>query len=134
MNIVFEPDKSSDLDASEGLNAFETDHVLESECLSDLNDVLKDTLILTEKEAAAAFLAIFLHLKLTQKAFKVISELINVMSSSKIPNSFDKCAKILFEETKDEVLYTKLWFCQLCKIEVVLVNQYQRQCKNCKAK
>ena len=59
MNIVFEPDKSSDLDASEGLNAFETDQNLESECSSDLNDVLKDTLILTEKEAAAAFLAIF---------------------------------------------------------------------------
>jgi hypothetical protein len=80
------------------------------------------------------FLAVFFHLKLTQKAFKVIAELINIMSSCKIPHSFDKCARILFKETKDEIIYNKIWFCPFCKREVFLINQYQRQCKNCKTK
>ena len=123
-----------DLELEEPFNVFDTDQFLDNECLSNLNDVLKDNLILSEKVAAAAFLAIFFHLKLTQKAFKVISAFINIMCSCKIPNSFDKCAKILFKDTKDKSDYKKKWFCQLCKKETSLQNQYQRHCKNCKTR
>jgi hypothetical protein len=103
------------------------------ECLVELNDVLKNNIeFLEEKELAAAILAIFFHLKLTQKAFNVISDFINLLNKVKVPNSFNKCAQILLKETKDEISYKKLWFCQFCVKKVVLTNQYQRKCVVCK--
>jgi hypothetical protein len=51
------------LELEDPFNVFDTDQFLDNECLSNLNDVLKDNLIVSEKEAAAAFLAIFFHLK-----------------------------------------------------------------------
>ena len=62
----------------------------DNSCLEELNNVIKNSHeVLDETEIAAALLAIFFHLKLTQTAFKVITDFINLMSINKVPNSFD---------------------------------------------
>jgi hypothetical protein len=122
---------NDDLESIQGSDLIGTD----DECILEISDILKNNCeILEEKEMAATLMALFFHLKLTQNAFHVISDLINFLSSSKVPNSFDKCAKILLKETGDQVEFKKRWFCSNCLKNVQLVNQYQRQCRDCKLK
>ena len=70
--------------------------------------------------------------KLTQTAFKIITELISILSPFDIPRSFDTCCSIVGESCDYILDFKKQWICKHCDIVTCeLNNRFQRKCLDC---
>jgi hypothetical protein len=108
------------------------------ETVYDLNQTTStDTVVVlgrnSKEEIAAALLSVFYSAKLTQSALSIVAEFASILVQQHLPNSFNQCAKIMFEESGDSIKFEKFWFCKICN-EYSKITQYQRRCLKCNKK
>jgi len=65
---------------------------------------------------------------MTQTALKKVIELMQLLTPVKLPKTFDQLLSKL--ETQN-LVYKKIWYCQICNEEVELNGNKQRHCSIC---
>jgi hypothetical protein len=86
------------------------------------------------EEVAAAFLNSFYCGKMTQDALAMQLQLINAAFDKELPKDFDGLRKIIVNESNIKKQYSKTWFCQTCRQEVLITSKCQRLCDTCKTR
>ncbi len=86
---------------------------------------------LSEAKIIAAVITLFFKGHLTQVAINCVIDLINIVSTVKIPNNFNKCLKYLEDRGSfKKIPYKKRWFCGFC-MKTVEGSRYGRMCGIC---
>lgn len=81
-----------------------------------------------EKLLFAALIATFYSCNLTQTALRIVIEFTQLLTPIKIPKSFDQ---LMSKIESEQLNYYKTWFCQKCVVQVMLINNKQRNCLKC---
>ena len=87
-----------------------------------------------EIELNAVLLACFFSCNLTQKSFSIISDLINSLTGSNLPNSIDKVLlnfKRFYSETNE---YERDFYCAHCVMLKEITNLRKKTCDLCNNK
>ena len=86
---------------------------------------------LSEEKIIEAVITLFFKGHLTQVAINCVIDLINIVSTVKIPNNFNKCLKYLEDRGSfKKIPFKKRWFCGIC-METVEGSRYGRMCGIC---
>lgn len=76
-------------------------------------------------------MAMFFSGHFTQAGFKIVCEAIKLFIDEPIPDSFDKCAKIVLQLFDDKLSYTKSLYCHQCS-KKIMAKRAIKICPDCK--
>jgi hypothetical protein len=108
---------------------------LENGSTNDLNDSIKN--LLNDKDFSkidlyGALLSLFFSSKLSQSAFSLVLNFVELISEMDAPKDFDDCGNTFLKLLSEQkIAYSKKWFCKSCNLEVSLKTPKQRMCYIC---
>jgi hypothetical protein len=92
------------------------------------NDILEKNTF-NDLELNYLFLTMFYNTNITQASFSDVMKTFQMITTLKIPKSFNSCARKLLNIFGEKQSYSKKRFCASCAIFVKIV-QHQRNCSN----
>ena len=110
---------------------------LEEENHKDLHDSIKQLLNkddnnYSKTDLYAALLSLFFSSKLSQSAFSIVLNFIELVSDMDVPKDFNDCGNRFLKLVGEQsIAFSKKWFCKSCNVEVVLTHNKQRICNIC---
>jgi hypothetical protein len=102
---------------------------------NDLNDSIKS--LLHDKDFSkidlyGALLSLFFSSKLSQSAFSLVLDFVELISEMDAPKDFDDCGNTFLKLIGEQkIAYSKKWYCKSCNLEVNLNTPKQRMCYIC---
>ena len=93
------------------------------------NDMLEKNTF-NDLELNSLFLTMFYNTNITQASFSDVMKTFQMITTLKLPKSFNSCARKLLNNFGEKLNYSKKWFCVSCAI-FVKTEQHQRNCSTC---
>jgi rubrerythrin len=93
------------------------------------NDISNDDSELNEDLICQTLVSLSYATNMTHSALSLVAELTQLVTNSN--NMPKKFRDLITRVSKDQVDYTKIWFCQTCNVQIVLNKPSQRECEYC---
>lgn len=87
---------------------------------------------ITPNDLNLCLLSVFFGGKMTQNAFNLMLKFMNFMTPKKYPANFNSLASSLMNDCKDNIVYSKILWCNNCKKKIDNAEKrYNRNCTSC---